>query len=250
MAKSYNDKLKDPRWQKRRLQELERAGWACEWCGSDSFTLHVYHWAYIGDPWDAPSAVLAVLCEHCHPAANKLRQCSQLTTGVLLRRIRASKDLCEHWEGLPEDRAFDPAEFLSWLSEQLVGGQANQPAHRLNGSRESKQGRWARVELPELDAWGEIGGPHGVAVLTALRLHAGASGAAWPSLETIARLSRVGLTKVKSVLSAAKDAGLVEVEPHRAPGRVGRPTNLYRLRSSGQVKPEQSNGSAAAKGLG
>lgn len=65
---SYREQLKDPRWQKRRLVALERAGWACENCGDKTTTLHVHHKHYIKgrQVWDYPHELLAVLCEACH----------------------------------------------------------------------------------------------------------------------------------------------------------------------------------------
>ena len=48
MAKSYKKLLKDPRWQKKRLKVLERAGWACEECGDTKTELHVHHTFYDG----------------------------------------------------------------------------------------------------------------------------------------------------------------------------------------------------------
>lgn len=67
---TYGEKLKDPRWQKRRLEILERDGWACCSCGSPNKTLHVHHrWYESGaEPWDAPPAALVTLCEGCHEA--------------------------------------------------------------------------------------------------------------------------------------------------------------------------------------
>jgi hypothetical protein len=62
----YSDKLKDPRWQKKRLAVLERAGWKCQVCDNDKDTLHVHHLAYKGEPWDAPDELLECLCESCH----------------------------------------------------------------------------------------------------------------------------------------------------------------------------------------
>lgn len=65
---AYTEKFKDPRWQKKRLEILERDGWACKSCGNDKSTLHVHHKWYIGgnDPWDYPDNCLATLCEECH----------------------------------------------------------------------------------------------------------------------------------------------------------------------------------------
>ena len=66
--KSYAEKLKDPRWQKKRLEILERDGWACCRCSTKSKPLHVHHVIYIGkmDPWEYDGKYLATLCEDCH----------------------------------------------------------------------------------------------------------------------------------------------------------------------------------------
>jgi len=64
---SYSDKLKDPRWQKKRLFILERAGWACQCCKDTKSTLHIHHLVYSkGAPWDAPDDTLECLCDGCH----------------------------------------------------------------------------------------------------------------------------------------------------------------------------------------
>jgi hypothetical protein len=62
----YAEKLKDPRWQKRRLQVFERDGWKCTKCEGVKAPLHVHHLEYTGEPWDAPDDKLVTLCEHCH----------------------------------------------------------------------------------------------------------------------------------------------------------------------------------------
>ncbi len=68
MAKTYGEKLKDPRWQKKRLAVLQRDNWACLICGSKENTLHVHHGYYERgfDPWDYPADSLHTLCEGCH----------------------------------------------------------------------------------------------------------------------------------------------------------------------------------------
>lgn len=64
----YAEKLKDSRWQKRRLQLFEASNWKCEHCATGSKPLHVHHLHYFGntDPWDYADALLVVLCEDCH----------------------------------------------------------------------------------------------------------------------------------------------------------------------------------------
>lgn len=66
--KTYSEKLKDPRWQKRRLEILSKNKFACEVCGDDEETLHVHHIIYhpMRDPWNYEDNELQCLCESCH----------------------------------------------------------------------------------------------------------------------------------------------------------------------------------------
>jgi hypothetical protein len=69
MAKlAYWQKLKDPRWQKLRLEKLSSNDFCCEVCGDDESTLHVHHKEYFKglEPWEYQLRQLAVLCETCH----------------------------------------------------------------------------------------------------------------------------------------------------------------------------------------
>lgn len=65
---SYSDKLKDPRWQKLRLQVLERDEWRCQLCFDDKNMLAVHHRYYERgrEPWDYPLTAFATLCQACH----------------------------------------------------------------------------------------------------------------------------------------------------------------------------------------
>lgn len=63
---TYAEKLKSPKWQKRRLEILNRDKFKCKKCGDTETTLHVHHLSYHGEPWEAPSDELDTLCEHCH----------------------------------------------------------------------------------------------------------------------------------------------------------------------------------------
>jgi hypothetical protein len=65
---AYSDKLKDPRWQKRRLEILERDGWACQICEDKEHTLHVHHKIYEQGkaPWEYDNDSLVTLCQNCH----------------------------------------------------------------------------------------------------------------------------------------------------------------------------------------
>lgn len=65
---TYSDQLKSPKWQKRRLQVLESAGWKCCHCGKEDRQLQVHHGAYLRgvDLWDYPDEMFHVLCDKCH----------------------------------------------------------------------------------------------------------------------------------------------------------------------------------------
>src|SRR5574341_499270 len=70
---TYNEKLRDPRWQRMRLKVMERDEWACQICYDSKSTLNVHHRFYdFGkDPWDYPIEALATLCEGCHEDETK-----------------------------------------------------------------------------------------------------------------------------------------------------------------------------------
>jgi len=64
----YQQKLRLPQWQKRRLHILERAKWRCAVCSCDDLELHVHHLKYDAgkDPWDYPDENFLVVCRPCH----------------------------------------------------------------------------------------------------------------------------------------------------------------------------------------
>lgn len=65
---TYSEKLKDPRWQKKRLEILKRDDFTCQWCGDKANTLHVHHLEYHKgrDPWNYDDDCLITLCVNCH----------------------------------------------------------------------------------------------------------------------------------------------------------------------------------------
>jgi hypothetical protein len=65
---AYLKKLRDPRWQKMRLEVMNRDEWTCQQCLDKESTLHVHHRYYIqgAEPWEYPLEALVTLCEVCH----------------------------------------------------------------------------------------------------------------------------------------------------------------------------------------
>lgn len=70
---TYAEKLKDPRWQKKRLQILSRDKWKCKKCRDTETTLNVHHLEYNGDPWETENKKLVTLCEDCHKQVESLK---------------------------------------------------------------------------------------------------------------------------------------------------------------------------------
>lgn len=71
---TYAEKLKSPKWQKRRLEILKRDKFKCKKCADEETTLHVHHLSYHGEPWEAPSNELDTLCQVCHQLITDLQK--------------------------------------------------------------------------------------------------------------------------------------------------------------------------------
>ena len=61
----YQLKLKDTRWQRKRIKILNRDDCYCVVCGEET-NLQVHHIAYNGEPWDVDDRFLVTLCKDCH----------------------------------------------------------------------------------------------------------------------------------------------------------------------------------------
>jgi hypothetical protein len=68
---TYAKLLRHPKWQKRRLEIMERDGFRCFACGDDKNTLTVHHKRYNGLPWNSWDDDLQTLCQPCHSALGK-----------------------------------------------------------------------------------------------------------------------------------------------------------------------------------
>lgn len=69
---TYSQKLKDPRWQKKRLEILQRDNFTCQKCKAIDKTLNVHHRWYEknNEVWDYPDIAYQTLCEDCHKNTN------------------------------------------------------------------------------------------------------------------------------------------------------------------------------------
>ena len=65
---AYAEKLKDPRWQKKRLEIFERDKWKCVNCddGKNELQVHHYRYEWGQDPWEYENEDLDTVCKGCH----------------------------------------------------------------------------------------------------------------------------------------------------------------------------------------
>lgn len=65
---TYLEKLRDPRWQKKRLEIFERDNWECKGCSCNKCELQIHHLKYLKDlePWEYENEFLQTLCINCH----------------------------------------------------------------------------------------------------------------------------------------------------------------------------------------
>ena len=54
MDKTYSELLRDPRWQKRKTEIMQRDNFTCQKCGCKTKTLNVHHLHYLPNrnPWN------------------------------------------------------------------------------------------------------------------------------------------------------------------------------------------------------
>ncbi len=97
-SNNYFKNFKNPRWQKKRLEILERDEWKCSVCDDKESTLVVHHFWYgnIKDdtsgklrrrlPWEYDNKDLTTLCEECHQEEHELRQDSEADLLQILKQ--------------------------------------------------------------------------------------------------------------------------------------------------------------------
>lgn len=73
---SYEELLRHPLWQRKRLEVMQSRGWACEKCGDGEHELHVRHTYYTRGkkPWEYPDGCFQCLCLSCHRLAHGHRR--------------------------------------------------------------------------------------------------------------------------------------------------------------------------------
>lgn len=110
--KSYSDKLKSPKWQKKRLDILNLRGFKCEVCGDEENQIQVHHRFYLKgrEPWQYDNDVFQVLCEKCHENSHKKDvEIRNIEVEVLPQKYA---DLCNHLSMFPENEIEKLSDYL------------------------------------------------------------------------------------------------------------------------------------------
>jgi hypothetical protein len=91
---SYSEKLKNPEWQKKRLEVLNRDNLTCQLCFDEKTELHVHHKKYIKgkEPWDIPTSNLQTLCKHCHGLIEWHKQHPEFSISTVAYKDTAAAD--------------------------------------------------------------------------------------------------------------------------------------------------------------
>lgn len=111
---TYAEKLKDPRWQKKRLEVLQRDNFTCVYCGDTETTLHVHHPYYKkgASPWEYDHMDLMTLCEDCHKVEHlKLSELERFLLSCLRNR--------------DEDLSTPERKRLNVIVTNFINGEAN-----------------------------------------------------------------------------------------------------------------------------
>jgi len=108
-SKTYAELLRDPRWQKKRLEVFDRDDFTCRSCMCGKTPLNVHHLYYVKGkaPWDYPLDAFLTLCDLCHESEKKERP---ETEGDLLNELKMAGFLANDIGGIAEGiRLYDGA---------------------------------------------------------------------------------------------------------------------------------------------
>jgi len=88
---TYADKLKNPAWQKKRLEILNRDNFTCLVCRDTETELHIHHKQYKTGrkPWDYENENFQTLCKCCHLITEIFKDCG--LTPLIASKLRNDK---------------------------------------------------------------------------------------------------------------------------------------------------------------
>lgn len=125
---SYSQKLRDPRWQRKRLEVMDRDEFTCQRCFDSHSTLNVHHKHYHKgrDPWDYALHELVTLCESCHDLQHEENEDRKVLFSKLRiagpRNVAEALGLIAGWASGSTDGQ-DVSEFLQKQPHEFVQGE-------------------------------------------------------------------------------------------------------------------------------
>lgn len=120
----YQKLLRDPRWQRKRLEIMQRDNWACVHCGDSTSELNVHHNRYITGhlPWEYADEHLTTLCKFCHENHHSSSSAQSVPlVSFLDRRSDPIKGVAINWTDESED-GFCLFDFIPWTGRKLREG--------------------------------------------------------------------------------------------------------------------------------
>lgn len=110
MSDAFWTAYKHPKWQKKRLELLQMADFACEDCGAADETLEVHHKHYIKGkkPWEYDDIAYEVVCTGCHKKRTKVK--------------RAINDFWQYFSGADLERIYGYLAGIAMQTEHFAHG--------------------------------------------------------------------------------------------------------------------------------
>jgi hypothetical protein len=118
--RTYSQKLRDPRWQKRRLERLEKSSWRCDRCLDSKSELQVHHnWYVTGlEPWEYNVDQLSTLCVNCHEVAGEVHK--KLKTLLSTTSVDRQMAMAAAIYDVPEPCVITNYEDCQWRHARLL----------------------------------------------------------------------------------------------------------------------------------
>lgn len=145
-ASAYYQKLQDPRWQRKRLEVMQRDDFKCCQCEDAKSTLNVHHLYYISkrEPWDYPLFALATVCEPCHKNnhahADQLQSWERATLHIMSAKPKVAKRMAFLMNQLSEKYNLPSTDVLG-LIDIILFLHKDSVAHIATDLQDSSYGR-------------------------------------------------------------------------------------------------------------
>jgi len=124
MKKDYSELLKDPRWQKKRLEILQRDKFTCQSCGNKESTLNVHHRTYISGKmlWEYDNDDLITYCDNCHSQIHELIYAIKNIMGFMsINQLTYASDIMWKISKSDNKTCYDTLEYITKKQKDFFG---------------------------------------------------------------------------------------------------------------------------------